>query len=267
MAKDIRVALIEDDPYARDLMSLLLTRDWRTRVVGEVANRAELLDFLAQPEGRVNVVVLDTEIPDAPDLPFELAALTEDLPDPPAILFTGTQVAPRPYNYIVEHQRGGYVLKNELLYALGSAIAQIAAGHCVITPGVQTLRTQTDLPTESYVLDGRRQWSAFTPREREIIRLAMIFNLAIRDMADELVLSAGWISEIVSTIYMKLGLREILTGEAALEDYFSNENVLAHCREITQRGKSGDDNTKLRKAPWMTTLAFHLLTIPEIKKI
>lgn len=267
MAKDIRVLIVEDDPYAGDLMALLLTRDWRTRVVGEVTNQSELVAFLAQPGGRVDTVVLDTEMPGAPDLPFELAALTEQMPDPPAVLFTGTQSSPRPLNWMINRQRGGYVMKNELFYALASAVSVAAAGHCVITPGVQNARAQADLPVGSYILDGRRQWTAFTPREREIIRLAMIFNLAIRDMADELVLSPGWVSEIVSTIYMKLGLRGILTGEAILEDYFDDEIVLVHCREITQRGKSGSDEKKLRKAPWMSTLAFHLLTIPESHRI
>ena len=41
MAKDIQVLIIEDDPYARDLMTLLLTRDWRTHVIGEIANQHE----------------------------------------------------------------------------------------------------------------------------------------------------------------------------------------------------------------------------------
>ena len=42
MPKDIRVLIVEDDPYARDMMSLGLTRDWRTRVVGEVPNKGDL---------------------------------------------------------------------------------------------------------------------------------------------------------------------------------------------------------------------------------
>jgi len=45
MAKDIQVLIIEDDPYARDLMTLLLTRDWRTHVVGEIQGQHELHDF------------------------------------------------------------------------------------------------------------------------------------------------------------------------------------------------------------------------------
>ncbi len=265
MHKDIRVLIVEDDPFARDLMSLLLTRDWRTRVIGEATDKKGLVDFLSQGDSKVDVVVLDTEIPGSPILPFELAAMTQEMSTSPAILYTGTKASLEPLKQILKAGRGGYVLKGELLYALGAAVAEICKGHFVITPGVQNVIDDASLPSGLRIMDGRKKWSAFTPREREVIRLAMIFNLAIRDMADELVLSPGWVSELVSTIYLKLGLREILTGEAALENYFTDEAVLEHCREITKRGEAVEGERKLRKAPWMSTLAFHLLTIPEVK--
>ncbi len=265
MHKDIRVLIVEDDPFARDLMSLLLTRDWRTRVVGEVTSKKGLADFVAQGDSKIDVVVLDTEIPGEPILPFELAAMTQQMSKSPVILYTATKAAIEPVGQLLKAGCGGYVLKSELLYALASAVADVQKGHCVITPGIRTVVEEASLPSGIRIMDGRKQWSAFTPREQEVIRLAMIFNLAIRDMADELVLSQGWVSEVVSTIYMKLGLREILTGEAALEDYFSDEAVLEHCREITKRGEAVEAGRKLRKAPWMSTLAFHLLTIPDVK--
>ncbi|MBC8506348.1 MAG: response regulator transcription factor [Anaerolineales bacterium] len=265
MHKDIRVLIVEDDPFARDMMSLLLTRDWRTRVIGEAINKKNLLDFLAQGDSKVDVVVLDTEIPGAPILPFELAAMTQEMSASPAILFTGTKASIEPLKQVLKSESGGYVLKGELLYALAAAVANIHKGHYVITPSVLGVIDNAAFPSGLRILDGRKQWSAFTPREKEVIRLAMIFNLAIRDMADELVLSQGWVSELVSTIYMKLGLREILSGEAALENYFTDEAVLEHCREITKRGEAVEGERKLRKAPWMSTLAFHLLTIPEVK--
>jgi len=224
-----------------------------------------LTDFLAQRDAKVDVVVLDTEIPGAPILPFELAAMTQEMSTSPVILYTATKASREPLTQVLKAGRGGYILKGELLYALASAVADIHKGHLVITPGVRNLVDEVSLPSGLRIMDGRKQWSAFTPREKEVIRLAMIFNLAIRDMADELVLSPGWVSELVSTIYMKLGLREILTGETALENYFTDEAVLEHCREITKRGEAVEGERKLRKAPWMSTLAFHLLTIPEVK--
>ena len=264
MNKDIRVLIVEDDPYALDLMSLLLTRDWRTRVVGEISNAAHLKDYLANTDPRLDVVVLDTEIPGAPQLPFEWAAMIEAMPASPAILYTATQRTHAALERVASHGRGGVVLKNELLYALASAIALVARGDCVVTPGVLSLTPPENLPSNCYILDGRKRWSAFTSREKEIIRLAMIFNLSIRDMSDELVLSSGWVSEIISTIYTKLGLREILSGQIALEDCFDDERVLTRCREIVRRSNT---RNKTHKAPWMSTLAFHLLTTPEIKRV
>lgn len=41
MAKDILVAIVSDDIFARNWMSLLLVRDWRTRVISEVTCQAD----------------------------------------------------------------------------------------------------------------------------------------------------------------------------------------------------------------------------------
>jgi len=264
MPKDIRVLIIEDDPYARDLMSLLLTRDWRTRVVGEVDGEVELNLFLSDEMLKVDVVILDTEIPGDPGNPTKLASLTQRLPNPPRILYTGTLANRDFLEQVTSGHCNGYVLKQEILYALGAAVALTASGNCVITPGIMQIAGRFAFPNGTLVLDGRRLTTQFSRREKELIRLGIIFNLAIRDIADELVLGAGWVSEIVSTIYRKLGIREILTGEVPLDMYFTNEAVLEHCKEITKRALTKPTGGKLRKAPWMSTLAFHLLTVPDI---
>ncbi len=267
MAKDIRVLIIEDDPYARDLMSLLLTRDWRTRVVGEVYGEKELELFLTDELQTVDVVIIDTEIPGEPGLPLKLAALTQQMPHPPKILYTGTLAKREVLDEIIHSQCSGYVLKQDILYALGAVVAAVYNDTCVISPGIHKSAGRYAFPTGTLILDGRRLTTKFSRRENELIRLGIIFNLAIRDIADELVLGAGWVSEIISTIYRKLGVREILTGEVPLDMYFTDEAVLEHCRAITQRATSNQPGGKLRKAPWMSTLAFHLLTVPEITEI
>ena len=266
MAKDIRVLIYEDDPYARDLMSLLLTRDWRTRVVGEVADQGEMGLFLSEEMQKVDVVILDTEIPGAPDLPARLAAMTQELPAPPRILYTGTMANRDILEKVMRASCSGYVLKQEVLYALGAAVTLVDSKTCVVTPGVQKIAGRYALPNGTLVIDGRRLTANFSRRENELIRLGIIFNLAIRDIADELVLGAGWVSEIISTVYRKLGVREILTGEVPLDMYFTDEAVLQHCLEITKRATSNRSDGSLRKAPWMSTLAFHLLTVPEISE-
>jgi len=260
--KDIRVLLVEDDCYARDLMALLLTRDWRTRVVAAVTDRQELSLYLAKHDAKVDVVVMDIEIPDEPELAFKLAEMTQSLALAPAILYTATKSSPQTAERLMASARGSYVLKGELFYGLASAIAMVVAGHRVITPGIERWVNSWEIRDSMYVFDGREMLARFTPREREMVRLGLIYNLSTRDIADELVLSAGWVSEIMSIIYQKLGMRDILSGYTPLENYFIDEAVLAHCKKILNSNEN-----KGPKAPWMATLAFHLLTMPDIQKI
>ena len=264
MAKDIQVLIIEDDPYARDLMALLLTRDWRTRVIGEIANEHELRDFIENFHPPIDVVIVDTEIPGEPDLPFFLTEILGRLPKKPTIIYTATQADGKTLDRLVQIGFGGYVIKGELLYALGSAVAAVARGDCVITRSIQPIAARYASLQEAHIFHGRRIEDIFTRRESELVRLALIFNLSIRDMADELVLSPEWVSEVVSGVYKKLGLREILAGEIPLEEYFEDPGVLERCQEITRRTRTKLADGRLRKAPWMSTLAFHLLTNPKV---
>jgi hypothetical protein len=133
----------------------------------------------------------------------------------------------------------------------------------VITPGIRPILARYAIARDAHVIEGQRIEDLFTRRETDLVRLALIFNLSIRDMADELVLSPEWVSEVVSGVYKKLGLREILAGEIPLDEYFSNPAVLERCEEITQRSQTKLADGRLRKAPWMSTLAFHLLTVPK----
>ncbi|MEN8173144.1 MAG: hypothetical protein ABFS03_09725 [Chloroflexota bacterium] len=262
MPKDIRVLLIENDPYARDLMALLLTRDWRTRVVAEIADPSRLSQYLSQPDTKIDVVILDAEPSTASGLPYELAKMTQTLTPAPAVIYMASQINHDTLDQFLTARSGGYILKSELFYGLASAAALAADGNCVISPGIEQKLGSVDFPEHTYILDGRTMLERFTPRERELVRFKLIFNLSTRDLVDELVLSASWISEMMSIIYQKLGLRDILSGSESLEDYFNDEVVLAHSREILS-----SNHSSTRKAPWMATLAFHLLTVPEIQKI
>jgi DNA-binding NarL/FixJ family response regulator len=261
--KDIRVLIVEDDAYARDLMALLLARDWRTRVVREVTDEASAFAALQVEDHRLDVIVLDTEIPDEQGWPFKVADFSRSLANPPRVLYTATQGDIDTLMYISRTGFGGYVLKGEILYALASAIALVAEGHTVVTPGIRRIAPERILPKGTHVLDGRSSVADFTQRENDLLRLGIIFNLTQRDIADERIISSGWVSEVLSNVYEKLGMREILSGESPLEAYFEDEAVLQRIRKIKKRSKSHQTPSHYRKAPWMSTLAFHLLTIPR----
>jgi DNA-binding NarL/FixJ family response regulator len=266
MHKDILAIIVEDDPYARDLIALMLTRDWRTRVVGEFGSNAEveLRQFFSQPSNRVDVMILDTEVPGDPNWPYHAEEIAKLQEHPPAILYTCTTPEPSYLLNLIQNPSGGYIKKDEILYCIASVISWIFKGFHVITPGIMEAVNTVVLPGNTLILSGKRPVANFTQRESDIARLGIIFNLAQRDIADELVISRNWISELMSSVYKKLNLRELLTGETPLEDFFKDEIVLARCKDVLERAGKSKKGGSIRKAPWISTMAFHLLTLPEI---
>jgi DNA-binding NarL/FixJ family response regulator len=268
MQKDIHVIVVEDDPYARDFMSVLLRRDWRTRLVNEYGSDCgiELHHALRQSAPRVDVLIVDTEVPTDEQWPMKVSQITRTLENPPAILYTCTFPAIHTLEHVLETQGSGYISKREVLYGLASAVSLAAHGHFVITPGVQMIAGKVELPAHTMVVDGTIPVVSFTPRENDLARLGLLFNLEQRDIADDLVVSTDFVAEVMGQIYEKLGLHEILSGAKPPEDYFSDERLLARCHEMLQR-TTNSAGKKGRKAPWMSTLAYHLLTVPEIEEM
>lgn len=267
MPKDLHVLLIEDDPFARDLMSMLLSRDWRTRVVGELGSEDDVRQFLDHTIQKVDVVLIDTEMPGDPEWPFRIAEMAKHSAESPCVVFTATKSNPDALRKAVTGKFGGYLVKPEIGYALVGAIARAAKSkQFTLTPGAYSLALQerVQLPAASAVLDGRKLTVALTPREAEIARLAILFNQPHRDLSDELLIRADQVAKHVSNVYSKLGLDEFLAGEIQPEAFFEDKLILQRFREILGRVSASPSR---RKTADMATLAFHLLTVPEVREI
>lgn len=266
-AKDNRVLIIEDDPYARDLMAVLLTRDWRTRVVGEVGREGQVGNLSHR---RVDVALLDTEIPGDPEWPFRMADNARAGRQIPMILCTGTHADAGVLTRVLGSGFDGYIIKGEVRYALASAVMLAAKGQWVTTRGVQKLayERRLTLPARAVVIDGKGPVAEFTQREAEIARLAVLFSFAQRDLADELQIRPDEVGKLVSRVYRKLRVQEILTGELQPELYFEDGAVLDYIKTILKRVARRQSRAgQAVKAPEMATLAFHLLTAPEVEEV
>jgi DNA-binding NarL/FixJ family response regulator len=266
MSKDLNVLLIEDDPYARDLMSMLLARDWRTRVIAETGSEVDVRRLLDDPVQRIDIVLVDTEVPGDPEWPFRIAGIARDSVSRPDVIFTGTKVSADTLEKVVEGGLGGYLLKPEIRYSMASAVAIVSKNHrFVLTPSVYTLALQQriTLPERALILDGMKSTHDLTPRETEIARLAILFNHPHRELADELLIRADQVAKHVSNVYTKLGLDQFLAGEIAPEVLFEDQLILSRFREILARVAANPDR---RKTADMATLAFHLLTVPDIRE-
>jgi DNA-binding NarL/FixJ family response regulator len=264
MQKELNVIIVEDDPYARDFMSMLLRRDWRTRVVGEFSSLSglDLKQALRSSSAPADILLLDTEVANDENWPAKVVQMTRVLPRPPLIVFTCTSPEPHILERILQAKGGGYIAKNEILYALATALAAAAKGQFVITPGVLIVAGRLELPEHTLIMDGTMPVANFTAREKDLTRLGLLFNLSQRDIADDLIISTDFVAELMGHIYEKLGVREILDGEKNPDSFFQDEKLRERCQEILEQYAANGSRAG-RKAPGMSTLAFHLLTVPE----
>ena len=267
MPKDINVLVIEDDPYARDLMAMLLTRDWRTRVSAELGSEDDVREFLQTSPDRIGAILIDTEVPGDPEWVFRIANQAMETPLPPAIICTATRPNPDIFKRLVKGGFKGYLTKQDMGYSVATAIAKATkTDRWLLSPATyrSALQHRITLPTPTAILDGNKPVIRLTQRESEVARLAILFNHPHRELSDELLIRADQVSKHVSSTYQKLGLDEILNGEIDPRTYFSDQLILNRFKEILERVTATKSR---RKTADVATLAFHLLTVPELRDL
>jgi DNA-binding NarL/FixJ family response regulator len=261
MMKDILVAILEDDSFSRNWMALLMVRDWRTRLVGEFKNRAELCQYLNDYNPEFDVLVLDVDLFNED---FTLDDICQNLSESERktkVLLTGIKPRADVMKQIHDDRICGYVMKGEVGYSLSWMITFAHQGNWVLTPGTLRLANQLNypLPKDKLIVDGRKNLPGFTDHEAEVARFAFIFSSGRRELADELKISEQWSYGLISELYKKMGLTDIISGDADLFSYIGDSPIIrSHFEEIVdQLGTS-------KKAKDLETLAFHLITMPEI---
>ncbi len=261
MKKEARVLIVEDDPFAENWMALLLARDWRTRVISEAASLEGMLAALNTREEKPNFILLNIDLLATIQDWSMLAHLAAPLIAPLPVMLVGKNPAMADR---INAFPGlcGYVLKSEIRYGLSWAVALAEPDQWVITPGVETHLRRPAKPARVLALDGRKPIRDLTEREVEVARMALIFSMERRELSDEIKVSADWSYGLVSSIYHKLGLEEILSGEVDPAEYLGQafaENL--RFQEILRQA------VKSRKKNDLETLAFHILCMPEIREL
>ena len=268
MNRELRVLLVEDDFYARNWMEMLLRRDLRTKVVrevnGPIALSAAFKDIDHHSE-RVDIILIDTDIPHDPRWLAEALRSHEKYNSKATILLTGC--APNPHIAKLRSlpHFAGYILKDEICYSLAWAVSFASEGRIIVTPGVRGLFEASNLlPPGSLILDGRKPIANLSKSDSERARMAFIFSMERNELAHELGISQDFSYGVVSALYDKMGLDDVLSGRATPEQYFGSHpaviNYLNRTLEHLRR-------TGSKKAKNKETLAFHLFTMPEIQEV
>lgn len=260
MAKDILVSILSDDLFSMNWMSLLIVRDWRTRVFteGELINPLEEQEFESIQHVDVVVADLDSFVQNT----NLFSNLNRYLAENPTLLVVGvgSRIEPLFFQRIPTRNIGGYLLKSEISSSLGWAVSFVYEGLLVFTPGAhQTAFSHGFFSTKPERIIKSRVYPGMTERQSEIARLAIIFSVGRRDLADELKISDQWSYGVVSELYEKLGLNELAHDKDDILAYLENDAMIKiHIDEIlAELGNS-------KKARDLETLAFHILTLPEI---
>jgi DNA-binding NarL/FixJ family response regulator len=264
MPRDFRVVIVEDDPFARNWMVLLAVRDWRTRVIGEVDEPSKLIPFLTDPISPVDFVLMDTDIPGGEDWIPRILEVVSNLKRQPKILLTSVRANPVVIRQINHPVFAGYILKEEIGYSLAWAMSLALDGTWVMTDGVQALASaeRITLPKPSLVLEGRHRVAGLTQRQADVARLAFLFSIERRELADELGVGEDWGYQLVSAVYESLGIKDFLTDEALAREYFGRSKLIMSYVDRIRRETKGSGKSKD-----METLAFHVITMPEIKEL
>ncbi len=265
--KVVRVLVVEDDPHARDVMCMLLVRDWRTKVVAEAASLVELKRFLkSRRRERVDLMLIDVEHPHQADWAFELTAAAQAIMPKTLVLFTSThpnEIALRQALRLTNCQ--GYILNSEVLYALAGVVWEAAQGRWVTTRGVRALAQKQilTLPPSTLVLDGGQTFNKLSPRQRDVARLALLFNLRHAEIADELNITVGQVNKYVSAVYQILDVPGFLDGSNDAGQSFEAAQLLNRFRDARLKARTVKKaEGEFMAGPEKTTLAFHLLTMP-----
>jgi len=262
---EFQIAIIEDDPFARNWMALLAARDWRMRLAGEFDEPLKIIPLLHKKASYIDLILLDTDIPGGEDWIPEILGSISGLPHPPAILCSGIRANPNVLSRLSHPCFVGYILKNEIGFSLAWAIDIAMTGKWVTTEGVRSLASamRFPIPRPCTVLDGRKTLqSTLSKRQADISRLAFLFSMERKELADELGIVEDWSYGLVSQIYEQLGVKDILSDDEALKSYFSDQPlILSHIEKIRSEGQGK------AKAHDLETLAFHIITMPEMVEL
>lgn len=270
MKNETRVLIVEDDPFAENWIALLLARDWRTRVVGEASSLEDMTAITKSLTEPPDLILFSAGLLTRPFDPRAARLRNElsRLPGSPLVMLVGRSAAEIAALHAAEIREAdfpgfcGLILKKEIRYALGWAISLADKNQWVITPGMETyIRGLGKLP-RTLVLDGRKTIHDLTEHEAEVARLALIFSMERRELSDEIKITADWSYGLVSAIYRKLGMEEIMSGEVDPVDYLGKQFAEnPRFKDVLKQAGTS------RKKNDLETLAFHILCMPEIREL
>ena len=261
MKKDINVIVLEDDYFSLYWMSMIIARDWRTRLVADVANDSQLKEALQQVPTSIDLVIIDAEIYRDLSWVGEVLELLWAHSKKTKVIFTTITPRSEIIDYLKFPSVRGYLTKEGVKFSLAWAAEIAAEDTWVLTPQAESelIRHGFILPHPRVIIEGQDEILGLNEDQADAARLAFIFSMERSEVADELSVSNNWGCVKVSDLYKRIGVKDVLEGESTIEEFLgSNPIIVSHFKEIM----ASFSRSKNKKAKQMETLAFHYLTKP-----
>ncbi|SDK90033.1 two component transcriptional regulator, LuxR family [Glycomyces sambucus] len=201
MADVIRLLLVDDDALVRAGLSMMLDGVGGIVVVGEAGDGREAL--AAVDAHSPDVVLMDVQMPHVDGLAATRRVRAR--PDPPEVVMLTTFDTDENILHALRAGASGYLLKDTPPARIAEAVAKVAAGEPMLSPGVtRRLMERTVVQAGTYER-ARAALAVLTPREHEVA-VAVGFGESNAEIAAALSMSVTTVKSHVSSILTKLGL-------------------------------------------------------------
>lgn len=209
----INVLVVDDDPFIRESMHVILELDKDLHVAGICGNGQEAADFVKQQP--VDVVLLDIRMPVCDGV--EGTKLLRALEYPPAVLILTTFDDDEYIAQAIRNGANGYLLKNVPPSRIISGIKTVHEGSVLIHPDIarklagmlETPRGRTVNGSSPTGVSAKKSLTlaGLTQAECQIVH-HIADGQSNKEIAAALFLSEGTIKNYISEILNKLELRD-----------------------------------------------------------
>lgn len=205
----VRAVVVDDQPYARTGIALILDSDDGIDVVAEAESGETAVAVVG--EQRPDVVLMDVRMPGIGGI-AATRLITDKYPATRVIVFTTFDLDEYAFGGL-QAGASAFLLKSATPETLVSAVKTVAAGAAVVEPRVTTRLIEHYLTSHTAAYGGARSPSdirhlgGLSPRERDIF-VAIVRGRTNSEIAATLHLAHSTVKSHINSIFAKLQLRD-----------------------------------------------------------
>lgn len=204
----IHVLVVDDDPFIRESLKLILNTMEGIEVAGVCRNGREAFEFV-KAGGKADVVLMDIRMPECDGV--EGTRMIKEH-DPSMIVLILTTFDDDEFIVkALQYGAGGYMLKNIAPEQIASGIRTVYGGNMLIHPDIAKKLgglLHPVKPLQSQAPSGKRLSEyGLTTAEKQVVR-KIAEGLSNKEIAKQLFLSEGTVKNYITDILSKLALRD-----------------------------------------------------------